>query len=227
VTHSPEPSLIDKSIIMGVNEKTLKKEDYLISSSICDANAFAPTVNVLNKHYGVNHGFITTLHPWLNYQNLLDGASKSFGYPGTTYGQYELGRASLSSLIPKPTSCVLATEKVLPDLKGKFLSVSYRVPTSIVSSCDVSVKLNKNVTETGVTELFKRLEKEQEYKIFHNNFEPLVSIDFVKSNYSAIIDQRWTMVNNDNYLKMILWYDNEWGYSNRVVDLVDYIRCEL
>lgn len=225
ITHSPEKDLVDKFIIMGVNEKTLREKDYLISSSICDANAFAPTINVLDKVFGVSHGFVTTLHPWLNYQNLLDGQAVSFGYPGTTYGQYELGRASLQSLIPKPTSCVSATAKVLSGIEKKFLCFSYRVPTSIVSSCDISVKLDKKVDVDTILDLFKFEEENQKYDIFHNNFEPLVSIDFAKSDYSAIIDHRWTMVNNDNYLKIVLWYDNEWGYSHRVVDLVDYLRC--
>lgn len=223
VTHSPGEELVDKSVIIGVNEKTIKKDDFLISSSICDANAFAPVINVLNKKFGVRHGFLTTLHPWLNYQNLLDGQAISFGYPGTTYGRYELGRASTQSLIPKPTSCITATCMVLPFLKNKFLSMSYRIPTTIVSSCDISVKLNNPATKEIITWIFNRQQKQQKYKIFYNNVEPLVSIDFAKSDYSAIVDHRWTMVNGDNYVKMVLWYDNEWGYSCRVVDLVNYI----
>ena len=223
VTHSPGEELVDKSVIIGVNEKTIKKNDFLISSSICDANAFAPVINVLNKKFGVRHGFLTTLHPWLNYQNLLDGQAISFGYPGTTYGRYELGRASTQSLIPKPTSCITATCMVLPFLKNKFLSMSYRIPTTIVSSCDISVKLNNPATKEIITWIFNRQQKQQKYKIFYNNVEPLVSIDFAKSDYSAIVDHRWTMVNGDNYVKMVLWYDNEWGYSCRVVDLVNYI----
>ena len=223
VTHSPDENLVDRSIIMGVNENTLTNSDFLISSSICDANAFAPVINVLNEKFGVRHGFLTTMHPWLNYQNLLDGQAISFGYPGTTYGKYELGRASTQSLIPKPTSCITATCMVLPFLKNKFLSMSYRIPTTIVSSCDISVKLDSPATKEIIGWIFKKQQQQQQYKIFCNNSEPLVSIDFVKSDYSAIVDHRWTMVNDDNYVKMVLWYDNEWGYSHRVVDLVSYI----
>jgi len=224
VTHSPDEDKVDKTIIMGVNEYTLSRNDFIISSSICDAIAFSPTINTLNEHFGVDHGYLTTLHPWLSYQNLLDGPSKSYASPGKTYHHYVLGRGSTISLIPKPTSCITASCKVLDFLKGRFLSLSFRVPTGIVSSADVSVKLNKRTTAEEIIELFKKKEAEQKLKIFYNNFEPLVSVDFTKSEYSAVIDHRWTKVNDSNYIKMILWYDNEWGYSNRVVDLVKHLE---
>jgi glyceraldehyde 3-phosphate dehydrogenase len=208
---------------MGVNENKITQKDFIISSSICDANSFSPTMNVLNREFGVDHGFLTTLHPWLNYQNLLDGPSTSFAYPSETYHNYVLGRASPPSLIPKPTSCIPATCKVLPELKGKFLSLSYRIPTAIVSSADVSVKLKTKITKDAIIDIFNEEAKKQKYNIFYNNHEPLVSTDFTASDFSAIIDHRWTMVNNSNYLKLILWYDNEWGYSSRVVDMIAYI----
>jgi len=224
ITHSPEEKHVDKTIIVGVNEDAISKDDFIISSSICDANAFAPTINTLNREYGVDHGFLTTLHPWLQYQNLLDGPSPSFAYPRKIYHHYVLGRASPPSLIPKPTSCVTASCKVLNYLKGKFLSLSFRIPTATVSSADISVKLNKKITADEIINLFKEEEKKQKWKIFHNNFEPLVSSDFKGSEYSAIVDHRWTMINNSNYLKLILWYDNEWGYGCRVVDLIKHLE---
>jgi len=224
VTHSPGNHLVDKSIIMGINEKSIKENDFLISSSICDANAVAPTLNVLDKRFGVSHGFVTTLHPVLGYQNPLDGQSVSFGYPGTTYGRYELGRSFINSLIPKPTSCINATCDVLPEMKDKMLSFSYRVPTTIVSTADLSIKLNKKVTEQEVLRVFRNKIRFQKWKVFTINKDPLVSLDFAGSDYSAIIDRRWLMINNDNYLKVVLWYDNEFGYSSRVVDLVHYLE---
>ena len=157
----------------------------------------------------------------------LDGPSQSFAYPGQIHHHYTLGRASLLSLIPKPTSCVAASCKALPFLEGKFLSLSYRVPTAIVSSIDISVKLKKKTTKENVITLFQKKEKEQRWKLFHNNIEPLVSIDFVGEEYSTVIDHRWTMLNESNYLKLVLWYDNEWGYSCRVVDLVKYLEKNL
>ncbi len=224
VTHSPEEKYVDKTIILGINQDSITKNDFIISSSICDANAFVPSIDLLNKEFGVDHGFLTTLHPWLQYQNLLDGPSQSFAYPGKVYHHYVLGRASPPSLIPKPTSCISASCKVLKYLEGKFLSLSFRVPTATVSSADISVKLNKKTTTEEIIRLFQEQEKNQQWKIFHNNFEPLVSTDFKESEYSAIVDHRWTMMNNANYLKMVLWYDNEWGYGNNVANLVKYLE---
>ena len=222
LTHSPEEKLVDKSVIVGINEDDIDvKKDFVISNSICDANAFGPVMNVLNQEFGVEHGFITTLHPWLQYQNLLDGPSPSFSYPGHIYSNYIFGRASTFSLLPKPTTTVEAACKVLKFLKGKFDSFSYRVPTATVSSSDISVKLGKKTTVDEIRSLFENAAKKQKFNIFYNNYDPLVSIDFKGSEYSAIIDQRWTTINSGNYLKLILWYDNEWGYSCRVIDLIN------
>lgn len=219
ITHAPELSLIDKTIIVGVNETDINDDDFIIASSICDANAFAPVANLLDKNFGIEHGFVTTLHPWLNYQNLLDGPSKSFAYPDKIHHEYALGRASPNALIPKPTSCIEATCKVLPDLMGKISSHSFRVPTSIVSSAVPSLKLKEEVTKDQILDLFNEAESSQSFPIFHNTSKPLISTDFVGSSYSVVIDNRWTSLNH-NYLKLVLWYDNEWGYSSRVVDLV-------
>ena len=222
LTHSPEEKLVDKSVIVGINENNIDvKKDLVISNSICDANAFGPVVNILNREYGIKHGFLTTLHPWLSYQNLLDGPSPSFSYPGHIYSHYIFGRASTFSLLPKPTTTIDATCKVLKSLKGKFDSFSYRVPTATVSSSDISVHLAKKVNVEDIKKLFEKEAKKQKYNILYNNYDPLVSIDFKGSEYSAIIDQRWTTVNNGNYLKLILWYDNEWGYSCRIIDLIN------
>lgn len=224
VTNSPKEEEIDKSIIIGVNEHELDiKEDFLVSAGICDSNAFVPVANVLDREFGIEHGFLTTLHPWLGYQNLLDGPSISYATPGQIYDYYALGRGSVLSLIPKTTSAISASCKVLKNLTGKFLSLSFRIPTMIVTSADVSVKLNKKASTEKIKKLFIEEEKRQKLRIFYNNTEGLVSIDFIGFEYSCILDHRWIKVNEHNYLKMVLWYDNEWGYSSRVVDLVNYI----
>jgi|TARA_B100001971_G_scaffold71019_1_gene65502 glyceraldehyde 3-phosphate dehydrogenase len=228
ITHSPEHEYIDRYVIMGVNENEINFDtDFIISSSICDANAFGPVVNVLEKEWGIKHGFITTLHPWLSYQNLLDGQSQSILYPGKTFSHYILGRASTYSIMPKPTTTVDATCKVLPWLDDKFFSFSFRVPTATVSCSDISVELKKKVSVQQVTDLFEEQQNDQINNIFNSNYEPLVSIDFKGSSYSATIDQRWTSVNDNNYLKLILWYDNEWGYSNRVYDLIKLLSVKI
>ena len=223
VTNTPDSKKIDKYVIVGINENSIDDESFLISSSICDASAVAPVLNVLNEEFGVSHGFLTTLHPWLSYQNLLDGPSRSFAYPGTIIENFALGRSSINTIIPKTTSAIRASEKVLKFLKKRFQSVSFRVPTSIVSTADISVKLKNTSSVNDIMELFKNVETKQKLKIIKNNTEPLVSTDFIGCEYSAIIDHRWTQTNNSNYLKLILWYDNEWGYSSRVLDLVKII----
>jgi len=223
VTNTPDSNEIDKYIILGVNEDTIKDKSFLISSSICDASAVAPVLNVLNKEYGIDHGFLTTLHPWLSYQNLLDGPSRSFAYPGTIVDNFTLGRASLNGIIPKTTSAIRASAKVLKYLNKKFQALSFRVPTSIVSTADISVKLKNQASKDSIIEIFKQKERNQKLNIFKNNFDPLISTDFIKSEYSAIIDHRWTTINDSNYLKLVLWYDNEWGYSSRVVDTVNLL----
>ena len=121
VTHSPEASMVDKTIIMGVNEDTINPGvDLLFSSSICDANAFVPVMHTLDQHLEIDHGFLTTLHPWLSYQNLLDGPSISYATPGEIYDHYALGRSSVGALITKTTSAISASCKVLTNLTGKL-----------------------------------------------------------------------------------------------------------
>ncbi|MDP3996395.1 MAG: glyceraldehyde 3-phosphate dehydrogenase NAD-binding domain-containing protein [bacterium] len=225
MTHSPNEMKVDKTIIMGVNESKLNpKKDFLISSSICDANAIAPVLHLLNQRFGIQHGFLTTIHPWLTYQNLLDGPSPSFAYPGHINPHYTFGRASTFSLLPKPTSTMTAVCKVIPELEGKFSSFSYRVPTAIVSSSDVSIKLQKRANTEDIKKLFKEVVRKQRFDVIYNNEEPLVSIDFKGLPYSSIVDHRWITVNDENYLKVILWYDNEWGYASRVADVISLLQ---
>ena len=223
-TNSPAKEKVDKTIIMGVNEKTINLDnDFKIAASICDANAFVPVTNLLENNYGIEHGFLTTLHPWLGYQNLLDGPSVSYSSPGEIHDHYALGRSSFGTLIPKTTSAINASCKVLESLNGKFLSFSYRVPTMIVGSGDASIKLKKKTSTTEVMELFNQAQRDQKYAIFHNNTKNLISSDFIGSDYSVVVDHRWLHVNEDNYIKVVMWYDNEWGYSARVMDLVNFL----
>jgi len=222
VTNSPNEKHVDRTVIVGVNENDIDpQKDFIISSSICDALALAPVMKVLDERYGVVRGFVTTLHPWLSYQNLLDGAAPPVSYPGYDDVHYACGRASPFSLLPKPTTVVSATCKVLQNLNGKLRCFSYRVPTSTVSSSDVSVVLSKQTTEKELNALFEKAAQSQKYAIFSVNHKPLVSIDFKGSPYSVVVDGRWTMVQDGTHVKLVLWYDNEWGYSSRVVDLVD------
>ena len=227
VTHSPDN--VDFTLILGVNEEKYNNSKHsLISSSICDATAIAPVFKKIDDEYGIVSGYVTTLHPWLNYQNLMDGPASSWSVPGQIYHHYALGRSAIGNMIPKPTSALDATFKVFENLDSTMIgSFSYRTPTTIVGTADITLNLKTSTTANEIKHLFEMSESQQEWKIFHNNLEPLVSLDFKKSEYSAIVDHRWTDIISGNVLKLVLWYDNEWGYSSRVVDQVAFILDKL
>ena len=222
VTNTPDSDKINKYIIYGVNHESFnKKTDFTISSSICDATAIAPVLKIIDDNYSIENAFVTTLHPWLGYQNLLDGPSKSYAVPGTIIDNYALGRSSPMALIPKNTSAVRATCKILKNLEDKIISNSFRVPTNIVSSADITIKVKKDITKEDLSDLLNKFSEEQP-NILVNNYEALISTDFIGSDVSVTVDHRFLNVHH-NYIKLICWYDNEWGYSSKVIDLVNYI----
>lgn len=223
VTHSPDP--VDFTMVLGANEEELDRKNHrLISSSICDATALAPVLKTIRDRYGIRNGFVTTLHPWLNYQNLSDGPASSWSNPDKIYHHYALGRAAIGNMIPKPTSALEATCRVVDGISEEMIgSFSYRTPTAIVGSADITLNLENATDEEDVRRTFREFEATQKWNIIHNNEEPLVSSDFCRSDYSSIVDHRWTKVVDGNVLKMVLWYDNEWGYSSRVIDQVNFI----
>ena len=223
VTHSPEN--VDFTMVLGANEEKLNINKHkVISSSICDATALGPVLNTINKNFGIEGGYVTTLHPWLNYQNLMDGPSTSWSVPGEIYHHYALGRSVNGNMIPKPTSAIEATCKVTQGLTEKMIgSFSYRTPTAIVGSADITLNLKTKIDKSEIIAKFEEIEKKQSIKVIHNNISPLVSLDFLQSEYSAIIDHRWTNLIDGKLLKLVLWYDNEWGYSSRVVDQINFV----
>lgn len=227
ITHSPKE--VDYTLVLGANEGGLDLQKHrVIACSICDATALAPVLKVVHSHLRIVDGFITTLHPWLNYQNLSDGPASSWSNPGQIYHHFALGRAAIGNMIPKPTSAVDATYAALPELPaGKIGSFSYRTPTAIVGSADLTLNVTHAVTKSELENLFRVAQDNQHWKIFHNNLEPLVSLDFCQSESSAIIDHRWTDVIGERLIKLVLWYDNEWGYASRVVDQVALVGDQL
>lgn len=229
ITHSPDE--VDFTMVLGVNEhKYQPNEHHVVSSSICDATAIAPILKILSINFGIENGYITTLHPLLSYQNLMDGPASSWSVPGQIYHHFALGRSVIGNMIPKPTSAINATCKVLKEEKiteEMIGSFSYRTPTAIVGSADITLKLKKEVTVKELTALFEEFERHQELSIIHNNWEPLVSLDFKKAEYSAVIDHRWTDIIHGSLLKLVLWYDNEWGYASKVLDQVKFIERKI
>ena len=218
VTHTHADA--DATVVFGVNEDALDPSVHrVISTSICDANALAPVVKAVHALCGIDHAFVTTLHPWLSYQNLVDGPVRFRARPGQFYPDYALGRASPGALIPKTTTAGPAIEALIPELAGHITSSSYRVPTSAVCYGDITAVLSR---PSCVEEVLFALEELSPYSRLSN--EALVSTDLIGESTSGTIDTRWLTVNEDRYLKCMVGYDNEWGYCSRVVDVLDRIE---
>lgn len=213
-----------EALVMGANDRSKNwTEQRVVSSSICDATAVAPVLTCLHDNFGINFLHLTTVHPWLNYQNLLDGPSTSWANPGETFHHYPLGRAAPDVLIPKPTTALQATLASMENVDFEASSFSYRVPTSIVGSADLQIQL-KNIPESinEINQKFENFISKDGKKILGINYDPLISKDFLCREESAIIDARWTSLVNNN-LHLVLWYDNENGYSKKVIDQILWI----
>lgn len=222
ITHSPRQN-IDLTIILGVNEEEYdSQKHHVVSSSICDASAITPVLYEIDNKWRIENSFVTTLHPWLSYQNLVDGSVKSISSPGHFWQDYSLGRSSVMSLIPKDTTAGEAAIRVAPQLAGKLDAISFRVPTSIVSGSDMTIQVGRDVTLDELRRHFKDLAAAKS-RIYEYQEEHLVSIDHRGTTKSAVIDANRIKVLNKRMIKMVVWYDNEWGYSNRVVDIARMI----
>ena len=218
--------VVDFTMVLGVNENHFNPQNHkLISSNICDATAIAPIMKLINDLYTIQTGSITTLHPWLTYQNLMDGASKSVSNPGEIYHHYAIGRSAIRNIIPKPTSALDAVIKVLPQLDiNTFSSMSFRTPTEIVGSADITLIAEKQISRNQILNELEKYEENQKFPVLKLIEEPLVSLDFLGEKYSAIVDIRWLKVINKNLIKFVLWYDNEYGYSCNVLRQLKYIN---
>lgn len=204
----------DITIVMGVNEDKYDPEKHVvISNASCTTNCLAPVAKVLHDNFGIVKGLMNTIHSYTNDQRILD----------LPHSDLRRSRAAALSIIPTTTGAAKAVALVLPELKGKLTGLSMRVPTPTVSVVDLVVDLERNVTVEEVNAALKRAAENELKGILEYCDEPLVSIDFKQDPHSSIVDALSTMVIQDNMVKVISWYDNEWGYSNRVVDLVKYI----
>ena len=225
ISHSPPIDDVDMTMIIGANH-----EDYdtnlhqVIASSICDATAIAPVTKLIDDNFNIISGYVTTLHPWLSYQNLLDGPSSSWSVPGEIYHHYALGRSAINNIIPKPTSALDAVFKVLPQLNSdKIGSFSYRMPTSIVASADITYCVDKSVSKQHLLDLFEEFQKNQEFPVVKLEESPLTSVDYAGESCSCIVDLRWLDIVANSMIKIVLWYDNEYGYSSNVVRQLLYV----
>ncbi len=204
----------DITIVLGVNEQTYNPEKHnIISNASCTTNCLAPTVKVLNDTFGIEYGLMNTIHSYTNDQRILDQVHKDL----------RRARSAGANIIPTTTGAARALALVIPELKGRFDGMSLRVPTITVSVVDFVATLRQGVTKEAVNAAFKEAAAGALSGILDITEEPLVSSDFRGDSHSAIVDGLSTMVVGNNMVKVIAWYDNEWGYSCRVADLTDYI----
>ncbi|MGE5508072.1 MAG: type I glyceraldehyde-3-phosphate dehydrogenase [Chitinophagales bacterium] len=204
----------DLTVVMGVNEDKYDPAKHkILSNASCTTNCLAPVAKVIHEKFGIRRGFMTTTHSYTNDQKILDQVHKDL----------RRSRAAAMSMIPTTTGAAKAIGLVLPELKGKLDGFSMRVPTPDVSALDLVAELDQAVTVESLNAVLKEAAEGKLKGILGYTDEPLVSMDFRGDARSSIVDGLSTMVIGGNFVKVIAWYDNEWGYSNRVVDLASYI----
>ena len=206
----PAKDEIDAMIVLGVNDNMLKKEHQIVSNASCTTNCLAPVAKVLNDKFGIVRGLMTTVHAYTNDQVILDLPHKDL----------RRARAAAVSIIPTTTGAAKAVGKVIPELKGKMDGFALRVPVSDGSVVDLVAELKKPVTVEEVNKAMKEAAAGAMKGILEYTEDPIVSCDIVGNPHSSIFDALSTMVMEGNMVKVVSWYDNEWGYSCRVVDLL-------
>jgi glyceraldehyde 3-phosphate dehydrogenase len=202
-----------KMIVLGVDEKTIIAEDDILSNASCTTNCIAPVMKVLDENFGVEKSLMSTIHSYTSTQNLVDGAHKDF----------RRGRAAAQNIVPTSTGAAIATTKTLPQLKDKFDGMAFRVPTIDGSITDIVALLRDSVSENEINEVLGRASTEELKGIIQTTDEPLVQRDIIGNPHSSIVQTELTKVVGGNLVKVIAWYDNEWGYSNRLVELGELV----
>ena len=207
-----------KFIVLGVNEHELTREDDIISNASCTTNCIAPVMAVLEREFGIEKSLMTTVHSYTASQKILDAPAKDL----------REARSAAENIVPTTTGAAIATAKVIPSLEGKFDGLSVRVPTAVVSLSDITAVLKRNTTKEEINEVFKRAAADPFYQgILAVTDEPLVSMDFKGNSHSSIVDLSLTNVVDGNLIKVVAWYDNEWGYSNRLVEIVADVAVNI
>ena len=201
----------DATIVPGVNDNALKDEHKIISMASCTTNCLAPVAKVLNDKFTIKSGFMTTVHAYTNDQKLLDLPHKDL----------RRARATMLSIIPTTTGAAKAIGEVIPELKGKLDGIAMRVPVADASVVDLVVETKKKATKEKINKLFRIASRRELKGILQYTEEPLVSVDVIGNPHSAIFDALSTNVIDDRLVKVLAWYDNEWGYSCRLVDLIE------
>ena len=218
IISAPSKSPEINSFILGVNEEKFdSKKDEIVDMGSCTTNCLAPIAKILDEEFGIERGFITTVHSYTNDQRILD----------LPHEDLRRARAAGLNIIPTTTGAAKAIGKVLPNLKGKLDGIALRVPTPTVSVLDLICQVKKGTTISEVNDIFKKYSQQKELKeILAVENIPLVSSDYIGNSFSSIIDSDLMMA-NENLIKVVAWYDNEWGYSCRLAGFSDYIAKKL
>ena len=207
-----------QTLVLGVNDDKLDVENYdIFSNASCTTNCLAPVAKVLNNAFGIKKGLVTTVHAYTSDQNILDNPHKDL----------RRARSAADNIVPTSTGAAKATALVLPELEGKLDGMALRVPTPNVSLVDLVVELDKNVTKEEVNKALEEAANGELKGILEVTHAPLVSRDFYTNPHSSIVDADLTMVIGDSQVKVLSWYDNEWGYSTRTVELVEKVAENL
>lgn len=201
--------------VMGVNDEKITANDTVLSNASCTTNCLAPIAKILNDEFGIVEGLMTTVHAATASQLVVDGASKK---------DFRGGRSALNNIIPASTGAAKAVTKVIPELEGKLTGMAFRIPTPNVSVVDLTVKLAKPTTYENLMNVFKKASESNYKGILGFTNEPVVSQDFLSDTRTSIIDADAGIALNDTFFKIVSWYDNEYGYSAKLLDLIVYVN---
>lgn len=201
--------------VMGVNHNDYKKEMKIVSNASCTTNCLTPIMEILDREFSVKSGQMTTIHASTATQNIVDGASPK---------NWRLGRSAMQNIIPSSTGAAKAVTKILPNLKNKLNGMSFRVPTANVSVVDLSINFNEDISFVKICEAIKNAAESNRYKgiIGYSNID-VVSSDFLGDSRSSIFDEKASMQIDKTFYKLIFWYDNEWAYSHKIIELIKHI----
>lgn len=213
ILSAPAKDKIDATIVIGVNTKELKPEHKIVSNASCTTNCLAPLAKVIHDNFGIEKGLMTTTHAYTNDQRIIDLIHKDI----------RRARAAAINIIPTTTGAARAIGEVIPSLKGKLDGLAMRVPVPNGSVTDLVVTVSKDVTKETVNEAMKKAAEGELKGILEYCEDPIVSSDVIGNTHSSIFDSALTYVIDKRMVKVISWYDNEWGFSNRMVDLIELI----
>jgi glyceraldehyde 3-phosphate dehydrogenase len=207
------PSKTAPMFVMGVNHTSINPSDTIISASSCTTNCLAPMAKIIHDEYGIEEALMTTVHAVTASQSTVDQPSKK---------NYRIGRSALNNIIPTTTGAAIAVTKVIPELKGKITGMAFRVPTANISVVDLTVRTEKATTYDEIKALFKRASENEYNGIINYTEDEVVSQDFISDPYICTFDANAGIGLNENFFKLVGWYDNEYGYSAKLVDLAAY-----